>query len=410
MKKVYINESFLSNAVNGKLLPQFLFKLVKVHNTSLGDCEAFPTSDEYPFDYLLLKNRYQEVCDAINNVGFESLDEDYLMSKLSSLMAKCKKLETPIRNTLEMLCENAVNKLFAIPEETINFNLRLVDKIKFKKDVRVKPESNDEIKYTFKDISDIDLSNKAVRKRRFIDALIQGASYLYSGIEGLYIDEIEKINPKLHRMYREIRIINDYLLFAKKEEMSDKNPMQGSYVETMIGGKGKRVTLKVQGLIFPLLLQETIRGMFEVFSVHGLPNDLNKAEYIVKKADFILAEPWDLRLGVGLWKMIFGDVKDTNIIPYVFTSFVKMPSDKFFLSAKEILSSTEEGGHIISSLIKRAEHDNGYQQFQNRINARNLNKSLIQDSFFNGANENGFELGSYDDETNVIEEDLINSN
>ena len=404
MKKIYISENTISNVVNGRLLPQFLFKLVKTHTTSLGDNEAFPSSDDYPFDYVLLKKRYNEVCDAIDDIGLVSLNEDDLVSELSSLVTECKRLEEPVRDALEKICENALNRLFAIPEESINMSFKLVDKIKFKSAIRMRPESNDDVKYTFKDIADIDLSNKAVGKRRFINALIQGAAYLYSGIEGLYIDDIDKINPKLPRLYRKIRIINDYLLFTKKEEMSDDKPMQGSYVETHLGIADAKTTIKVQGLVFPLLFQESIKGLFELFSAHGLPQDRDKAQYIVKKADFVLAEPWDLRLGVGLWEMIFGGVEDTNMIPYMFTSFVKIPTNEFNLSVKEILSNTEKGNEIVNNLMKDAEYDNGYQQFTNRINAKNVDKSLIKDSYFTGAETNGYELDSDVEEGDVIEE------
>jgi hypothetical protein len=410
MKKIYISENTISNVVNGRLLPQFLFKLVKTHTTSLGDNEAFPSSDDYPFDYVLLKKRYNEVCDAIDDIGLVSLNEDDLVSELSSLVTECKRLEEPVRDALEKICENALNRLFAIPEESINMSFKLVDKIKFKSAIRMRPESNDDVKYTFKDIADIDLSNKAVGKRRFINALIQGAAYLYSGIEGLYIDDIDKINPKLPRLYRKIRIINDYLLFTKKEEMSDDKPMQGSYVETHLGIADAKTTIKVQGLVFPLLFQESIKGLFELFSAHGLPQDREKAQYIVKKADFVLAEPWDLRLGVGLWEMIFGGVEDTNMIPYMFTSFVKIPTNEFNLSVKEILSNTEKGNEIVNGLMKDAEYDNGYQQFTNRINAKNVDKSLIKDSYFTGAETNGYEIGSEENDGDVIEEDVIEDN
>lgn len=403
MKKIYINEEFMSNVVKGRLLPQFLFKLVKTHTTSLGDNEAFPTSDEYPFDYILLKERYNEVCDAIDDIGLESLDEDYLMSELSSLVTKCKELETPVRDALEKVCENALNKLFAIPEESINMTFKLVDRVKFKSPIRMRPESSDSLKYNFKDIADIDLSNKAIGKRRFIDALIQGASYIYANVEGLYIDDIDRINPELPRLYRKIRIINDFLLFTKKEEMSDDKPMQGSYVETHLGIDDAKTTIKAQGIIFPLLFHEAIKGLFELFSAHGLPQDREKAQYIIRKADFVLAEPWDLRFGVGLWRMIFGGVEDTNMIPYMFTSFVKIPTDEFNLSVKEILSNTEKGNEIINALMTDAEYDNGYQQFTNRINARNVDKSLIQDSYFTGAETSGFEIDS-EEEDGVIEE------
>lgn len=407
MKKVYINENTISSVLSSRLLPQFLFKMVKAHETSLGDSDAFPNHDDYPFDYILLKKRYNEVCEAIEAYNFESLDEDFLMSELSITIKRCKELEKPIRDTLERICENAINRLFAIPSEMINFKLKLVDSVKLNKGVRMTPESNEEAKYTFKDVADIDFSKKVVEKRRFINSLIQGAAYLYSNIDGLYIDELDKVNQELSRLYRKIITINDYLLFIKKEEMSDKKPMQGSYVNVHLGSDIKRTTIEAQGIIFPLLLHESIKGLFELFSTYGLPQDKGKAMYIIKKADFLLAEPWDLRLGVGLWKSIFGKVEDTNMIPYMFTSLVKIPTDEFNACVKEILSNTEKGNEIINALMKDAEYDSGYQSFTNRINTKNLNQSLIQDSYFTGADTNGYEIDDNETDDDVIEEDNV---
>lgn len=408
MRKIYLKENSLQSVLTQRLLPQFLFKMVKTHTTSLGDNEIFPSGDEYPFDYMLLKERYNEVCEAIEELGIQDLSEDNLMSELSSLVKECKELEMPIRDTLERICENAVNRLFAIPSEILNIKCKLVDKIKFKNAIRLRPESDDDIKYTFSDVHDIEFSKKAISKRRVIDSLIQGGSYLYANVIGLYIDEINRINPKLIQLYRAITIINDYLLFTKKEEMTDDKPMQGSYVETHLGMDDEKTTIKVQGIIFPLLLQETIKGLFELFSAHGLPTDREKAKYIVRKADFVLAEPWDLRLGVGLWKRIFGKVQDTNMIPYMFTNLVRMSEDEFTNSMKEILSNTKRGDEIVNGLMQSAEYDNGYQQFTNRINAKNLDKSLIKDSYFTGAEINGLEIDDEPSDGDVIEEDGIN--
>jgi len=403
MKKIYLKEDTIANVFKKRLLPQFLFKSVKAHETSLGDNSMFPSGGDYPFDYTILKARFGEVCDAIEKLGLESLDEDYLMSELSNCLKMCKDMETPIRDTLEKICENAVNRLFAIPEEMLNLKCKLVDKIKFKNAIRLKPESDDNITYTFDDVSDIELFDKAVEKRRFIDSLIQGAAYTYSKVLGLYIEDIDKINRDLIPLYMKIVTINDYLLFVKKEEMSDVKPMQGSYVEVHLGGVGERTTIKAQGIIFPLLLQETIKGLFELFSAHGLPEDREKAMFVVKKADFVLAEPWDLRFGVILWNKIFGRVEDTNMIPYMFTSLIRQPNKEFSTSVKEILSNTNRGHEIVDQLMKDAEYDNGYQQFTNRINAKNIDKSLISDSYFTGAETNGYELGSKED-GGVIEE------
>lgn len=406
MKKIYISESSVAALNKERMLPKFLFKLVKNHATSLGDNRAFPMCDDYPFDYVILKRRYSDVCDAIEGLGLDSLDEDYLMTELSHCIKVCKEMEKPIRDTLEKICENAVNRLFAIPSEMINLTCKLVDKVTFKNDVRIKPESRDNLRYSFKDINDIDLSNKAVEKRRFINALIQGASYTYAKKTELYEEDLNRINPDLIPLYDRITTINDYLLFVKKEEMSDEKPMQGSYCETHIENSDDRVIIESQGIIFPLLLHDTIKGFFELFSSHGLPKDKQKACYVIKKADFILAEPWDMRLGVEMWDMLFGDIEDTNIIPYLFTEYIKLPTDKFNEATKEMLSNTEKGHSIMQSMIDTATYDAGYESFKNRINARNVNKSVINDSYFTAAELNGLELdGDAEEDGDVIEED-----
>ena len=404
MRKIYLKEDTIANVFNKRLLPQFLFKSVKAHETSLGDSSMFPSGGDYPFDYTILKERFNEVCDAIMELGLERLDEDYLMSELSSTLKICKEMETPIRDTLEKICENAINRLFAIPEEMLNLKCKLVDKVKFKNPIRLKPESDDKITYTFDDVSDIELFDKAVEKRRFINSLIQGAAYTYSKILGLYVEDIDRINRDLIPLYMKIVTINDYLLFTKKEEMSDINPMQGSYVEVHLGGVGEKTTINSQGIVFPLLLQETIKGLFELFSAHGLPENKEKAIFVVKKADFVLAEPWDMRFGVTLWNKIFGRVEDTNMIPYMFTSLIRQSNEEFSISIKEILSNTNRGNELLDKLMKDAEYDNGYQQFTNRINTKNIDKSLIKDSYFSGAETNGYEIDSDSSEGDVIEE------
>jgi hypothetical protein len=292
MKKIYINETSLGNIKEYGLLPKFLFKMVKDHKTSLGDNEAFPKIGEYPFDYSIIKKRFEDVSFHIKST-LNEYDEDSLMSELSSLVTECKGLEEPIKDSLEKLAENAINRLFAIPSGTINFTFKLVGKVEFKNSPRITPESDENIKYSFKDIADIDHSNKAVEKRRFINALIQGGARrmletALSSDEVAYAD-LGKLNPHLITLYKKILYINDYLLFTKPEKLDDKKPMQGSYVETHLGSDGNRSTIDAQGIVFPLLLQEAIKGVFELFSSHGLPGDRDKAMYVIKKADYILA-------------------------------------------------------------------------------------------------------------------------
>ena len=405
MKKIFIRESSIKPLGDDKhLLPKHLYKLLKTHTTSLGDNGAFPDEDEYPFDYSIIKQRFEEVTNAIEDLGLESLDEDYLVSELSRMVTLCKRMEEPIKEYLEKLCTVVINDIFSIPEETVNFSCNIVGKVKPEKPVRVLPEPIGTDAFKFRNTEDIKLSKSAVAKRRFINSLIQGAAYTYASNMSLYAQEINKVNVQLLPLYNRIRIINDYLLFIKKDNISDKNIMQGAYVETKVGMNGNRSEIKAQGIIFPLLLQESIKGFFELFSVYGLPSDKKLANYIIKKADFIKAEPWDMRFGPTLWKMVFGGIDDTKIIPYVFTGLIKKKNDEFNLSVREILSSTEAGDEIMSDILKQSQGDSDYQEFKGRIVKKNLDKSIINDGYFSTVELDSLSLDDEGDDS-VIEED-----
>ena len=65
---------------------------------------------------------------------------------------------------------------------------------------------------------------------------------------------------------------------------------------------GVKAVIKARGMVFPVLLHELCKGVMEVLSLNGLPKQDNIAQYVVDKADFIQAEPWDMRFGPGLWR------------------------------------------------------------------------------------------------------------
>ena len=410
MKKIYLRESQVGEEL---LLPKFLFKAVIDHRTSLGDNPAFPEEDDFPFDYAVLKERFKDVCLHMKDAGMPLGNKDELLSELGAMVKEARELEKPIKDSLEKLCENAVNRLFAIPEDMINLKCVLVDKVENEIPIGVKPEDSSGRKFRFKDIKDFGLSKKAIAKRRLINSLIMGASEYYTSMVSLYQEDLNKLNPDLLPLYDKILILNRYLTFITDEEISDKNQKQGSFVEVHIGTNGDKTTINAQGIIFPLLLHDTIKGFFELFSVHGLPRDAQKAIYIVNKSDFLLAEPWDMRFGGKLWQLIFDREElsnDTNLVPYVFMKLVKLPADEFNPIMQEIFMGTEKGEEMIGDFIERSKYNDGYQKFKNRINARNLSKSIIADSYFTASELYGYDIDGDDEDGDIIEEDSDESN
>ena len=404
MKKIYIKESQISQEL---LLPKFLFNAVVKHETSLGDNPAFPEEDDYPFDYTVLKEGFKDVCAQMKDVGIPIANTDEMISELGAMVNTAKELEKPVRDSLTKICENAINKLFAIPEGAVNIRCRLVDNVIYTtSSIGVTPETSTHRKFRFKDVKDFGLSKAAIAKRRLINSLIMGASDYYTSMVTLYQEDLNKLNPELIGLYDKIMTLNRYLTFVTEEEMSDEKPKQGSFVEVHVGSNGKKNTIDAQGVIFPLLFHDLVKGFFELFSVHGLPLDGEKATYIVGKSDFLLAEPWDMRFGTKLWQIIFDRmelVDDTNIVPYVFMELVKLPVEEFNPVMQELFMQTEKGDEIINKLIEKSKYNDGYQRFKNRINARNIDRSMIADSYFTASELDGYDIDG-DDDGNVIAE------
>ena len=378
-----------------KLAP-FIYKAISTKRTSLGDNPAFPPYGDFGFEYDVVKKKYEEVDNAINlmieNGELESKDTDYLLSVLSKKFEACKKLEEPIRPQLQKLCENIVNIAFSIPSETIILSCKLVGKIKPKKGMRILPEGDSEKDgYDFEDVDEAIITKKVILKRRFINSLIQGISYWLSTDIDKWFDTVYGLDENLWDLWIQIKNITDYLLFVKEEKINEKKPMQMSYVEVTLGKKGKKTIVNAQGLIFPYLLRDTFRGFLELFSSHGLPEDNQKAMYIIRRADFLVAEPWDLRLGMGIVDVLQNNLTDkfqtnllsnTNRIPYFFTELCQLKTDEFNDIMQNFLLGTKKGKIIAKEIDSNIEHDEEYQKFKDKIRQKNIDKSLISDGDF----------------------------
>lgn len=390
MKKLILSENKLNmmrehmNGVLSHKLPKYVYKSVKEHNTSLGESPSFPPSHDYNFDYKILKKRYSEIVDEMKSLGLP-LDIVEAENLLSKLMRQVIEKETPIRPQLNKLAENVVIELFAVPSETVILSCELKDKIECGSPLRILPEedANDSEQYTFSDVGEINHVDEIVKQRRFIDSLIQGYSLIASRYEDMYSDYFEShgLNELLD-LYKRVNALNDYLVFVKKEEINKKNPSLVSYVGVHLGHGENKTSIKSQGLIFPYLLRETIRGFMELFSSHGLPKDNQKAQMIIRRADFTMAEPWDIRFGKTLWEIMFGaDSIESNVIPYFFAQFCSLGTSDFFAMSQELLSKTKMGHKYVETSISKIKNDLDYQFFLKNIKQKNVDSSLINDGY-----------------------------
>ena len=365
-------------------LPKFLLKGLKV-NCFQGNNDALPGDDEYPYVYHLILDRFNEVTNELK-VTYNTLDRNdlnYLKSHLSDLFKQAKELENPIKSNLEKICVETLIELFEIPNDTVTLNCNIVDKVTPNHAINLKPQSNSLIKYEYEDTDDMDNLQKEVLKRRFIDAIIQGGSYLLSKCYHLFLSKIYDLDKRLPNIYDEIIAINDYLLFTENNKITDDNTFQASYVEVIIRDKNQSVVIDSQGLIFPFLLNESIRGLMELFASHGLPLDRKKANYVLKQADFLIAEPWDLRIGVNLYKeLINQDEVKANLTPYFIKNLCELTVNDFNYSVKNILAKTKTGKAIFNEILDKSRNDKKNDDFQIKIYDKHSNDAVITDGYY----------------------------
>lgn len=374
MKRIHISEEqirMLKKETPSDVLDNIMTQVAN-DDTSLGHNPSLPNIE---FQKEIISNGFKSAEKAIRklfNVG-DSIDTGKFQDIQSKLTKSLVEQETPIRDQLERIAQNAVIQMLRVPKNTVNMEFSLVDKVSPTTSTRLLPEEN---MYTFRDAKDKQTADVEIQKRRMVDALIKGASRSIFGMKELYKKELDKINKDLYPQYERLMAINDYLLYAVDRVVSDNNKGLKAYVGVRLGNNGKRTSVETQATLFPYLMIESVRGFFEFFSTHGLPADIEQVKYILSNADYLLAEQWDERFGTGLWDIISGGITETGLYPYVFTDLCKLEPKEF---NKTLSDAFQGNGERLEKIISKAEKNKEFNQFKDDIELKNLKNSILSD-------------------------------
>ena len=159
--------------------------------------------------------------------------------------------------------------------------------------------------------------------------------------------------------------------------------MQIGTVEVSLGTEDSKVKIEAQGVIFPILLTELIRGFMELFTSHGLPKDRRQAMMVIGKSDFLKAEPWDMKLGPMLWDLLSNTFYGINSVelPYLLKRISSLNVDKFNYLMKEVFAKTRKGKEIMSKLSFKSKNDIEYDKFVDKMIKMKKDKGIITDDY-----------------------------
>lgn len=376
-----LKESILLNS-----FPEDIADAVYKNKTSIGNNPALPNIFEKGYVEKLVEKRFKGCVDELKKIGeIDDVPDTDMQTVLGKLVLKCQKLEEPHRPELEKIVANYLIDLFGIPDDSIQMELSLVDDVDLSSSsIKLDPADGDEF-IEYEDVLDAESIKDEVYKRRLIDAISMGAGMKISSNIKDYMEEIYEINPALINLYRKILALNDYLLFTKEDiGMTEEDKHQFGTVEVVLGQVEESPKILAQGVIFPILLSEAVRGLMELFASHGLPQEFEKAQSVLSKSDYLKAEPWDMRIGPALWEIVsdsFGDGVKTDLIPYLYKRISQLPVKKFNFFMREVLAKTRKGKRMMAKIAEKAQYEKEYSGFEDKMSKFSTDKNVIMDEY-----------------------------
>lgn len=358
-------------------LPKHILQALESNKTSLGEHPSYPPEEEEKFIINAVANKFTKITE-----NLEITNVEQLKTELGKLISKCKKIESKNIHALEELCMSIVTELFGIPEDTIQINVSIVDSINVDNE-RILPEKTSD--FSFDSIKDMNNLSGEIYKRRMLNALVTGAAMYYSNNISSFIRELFEIDDELPSLYKKIIKYNEILMYFEKDTLKedDKNTTEAGKVDVTMDMPQNMVKIDAEGIIFPVLLNEAIKGVLELAIAHGLPEKREKAEYVIKKSDFKLAELWDMRLGSVLWDIIVSQINDMEVVEpnFFLMTLSELPVDKFNDCLGEIFGKTKRGERILDNIIKKIISEKDKDEFNDFIQKGNDNHQ-IEDGYY----------------------------
>lgn len=359
-------------------LPKYIINSIKNNETSLGDHPSFPPDDEQNFLIKVINAYFTQLCGKVNIDDIQGMKNE-----LSRMVTECQKIEKTKKDALEKLALNVIHNMFEIPENIIDIKLSLVDTINNKNQRRL-PERTDD--FEFDSIDDMNYLSDEIYKRRMLNALVDGSALYYSMDYDMYVVDLFRISSDLPSLYMKIMDYNNVLMYFEKETLDENESTIAGNVSVLMRNTQDNVTIDANGIIFVSLLSELIKGIDELAIAHGLPEEKNKAEYVMKKADFTLAELWDLRLGLPLWDRI---IKVFNKIEYdiheiglnfFFMELSCLSPYDFNSTLKEIFGGTKKGEILLKNMIDNIMNNKDKDEFDDYMRMKKDTKFRLSDS------------------------------
>ena len=314
----------------------------------------------------LVSSRFGKVADKLKQVsGIQDISSEQvkgmLFQEMMSKVPGITRIEGRHREELEQLAIEACLEETQVPEDWFTIEallnrapINISDfRMQATKPKKKEDEEMPEIpSFDVEDLTDEEVMELEIHKRNMINALVQGAAkkghYVFQKPE--VRERLDAIDPQLYPAYLSVMAINDFMYFTM-EQMIEMMSQTGNGVAGKVklvnkesdeedegeGGDNEPDTkIVAEGLIFPILCHEVIKGIEESIGRHGLPEDPVMSQQVRAYTDVLSNEPMQLRIGPEIVEKIrfalpdemFDDV-NKGLVPWFYSILYKTEAKEF---------------------------------------------------------------------------------
>jgi len=352
----------------------------------------------------IASSRFKKVVDKLRQArGLERITPNMMQQIYMEEMSKVPmvmRIEGQHRQALEELAKKVSLEETEVPEGWYQIEALLnrepIDVSNFRYEPEEKEDEDEEEKeepempsFDVEDLTDAEQLELEKHKRNLINAIVQGAAkkghYLFQKPE--VKAELDRIDSRLYPAYLGIMAINDFLYFSM-EQMIEQMSQTGQGVAGKVelddadddgGGEGEEkpdTKIIAEGIIFPILTHEIIKGIKAANARFGLPSEPGMREKVKSQVDILSNEPMQLRIGPEVTEMIrvalpdeMFDPSNKGLINWFEIELYQIPAQEFLEIIGNAISNDEaknkKATQKFEELMRRAiELKKEYEEYQ----------------------------------------------
>jgi hypothetical protein len=328
--------------------------------------------DRQSFEEIAASKRFRDVVQKLERYLGVNVPNNMmgLQMMLLQLVQQIMRFESTRKEELENLAKELVSNELVDPKyaEFIKFDPKLVGMGQAgSENFQSEPEefSSEDIELAFEDsgedleefVDAFEQFDYLVSKRRFMNAIIQGAAKKGHYMFELIRDSLEEMEPGITDKYGALMAMNDYLYWLLPPDMMEQiassgQSMGGSEEIEMEtdeeGNETGNFVVKAKAVMFPILVHELIKGYYDILGAGSIPEDPIQGQMVKAKADVLTGEIFDIIIGTYLWEKLLQSYPEKVLMEnmkivqsLIFREFSMLPKNKFTSLAQRINKSDE---------------------------------------------------------------------